>query len=72
MMFFPRDDDDDTNISYVSPQTQVNAGLWTLWAGATVLLFLRVWCKLSRRNWLWYDDYILIVSWVSVGLQDSR
>ncbi|KAG4030322.1 hypothetical protein MFRU_012g00640 [Monilinia fructicola] len=48
---------------FVSPETQVNAGLWSLFAGATVCLALRVWCKL-RRQGLWWDDYILILSWL--------
>jgi len=51
--------------SYVDPSLQLNLGLWFLFAGATVLLFLRVWVKVTRRHGLWYDDYILITSWVS-------
>lgn len=64
-----RADDSDEVIKYVSPEKEVNAGLWTLFAGATVLLFLRVWVKLTRRHGIWYDDYILIASWVSAMLR---
>jgi hypothetical protein len=53
---------------FVSPQKEVNAGLWTLFAGATVFLGLRVYCKL-RRSGLWWDDYILFVAWVSETLK---
>lgn len=67
MQLLPRDDDDEI-INYVSPEKQVNAGLWTLFAGATVLLFLRLWVKLTRRHGLWYDDYILTASWVRITL----
>ncbi|KAF7879296.1 hypothetical protein EAF04_000493 [Stromatinia cepivora] len=48
---------------FVSPEKEVNAGLWSLFGGATVCLGLRLYCKL-RRQGLWWDDYILILSWV--------
>ena len=35
----------------------------TLFCGA--FLGLRIYAKLSRRQGLWWDDYILILSWVS-------
>lgn len=50
---------------FVNPYTELNAGLWSLFAGATVLLALRLWVKVTRRHGLWYDDYVLILSWVS-------
>jgi len=62
-MNFPRADD----VVYISPVKEVNAGLWTLFTGATVFLGLRLYCKLSRRTGLWYDDYVLILSWVSTS-----
>jgi hypothetical protein len=65
-MISPRaDDDDDTVYTYISPWTVTNVGLWSLFAGATLFLALRVWCKVTRRHGLWYDDYILIFAWVS-------
>ena len=55
-------------VQYINPQTEVNAGLWTLFAGTSVFLAVRVWCKLDfRQSGLWYDDHILIVSWVSAS-----
>lgn len=42
--------------------------LWAIWAftfASAVLLGLRVYCKLSRRRPLWWDDHFLIASWVS-------
>lgn len=60
-MIIPRGD----NVQYVSPEKEVNAGLWTLFFGATVFLGLRLYCKYTRRTRLWYDDYMLILSWVS-------
>lgn len=64
MNYFRREDKDEPVHGFVSPYVQLNAGLWTLWAGATALLGLRVWVKLTQRHGLWYDDHILIVSWV--------
>ncbi|KAF8856543.1 hypothetical protein BDZ45DRAFT_675407, partial [Acephala macrosclerotiorum] len=65
MMVFARDD-----VVYISPEKEVNAGLWTLLASATVFLSARVWCKYSRRTGLWYDDYILIASWLMLLFTD--
>ncbi|KAK2025639.1 hypothetical protein LX32DRAFT_51819 [Colletotrichum zoysiae] len=48
---------------FVNPFVQLNVGLWSLFAGATLFLALRLWCKITRRHGLWYDDYILIVCW---------
>lgn len=41
--------------------------LWAIWfltIAAAVFLALRVYCKLSRRRSLWWDDHFLIASWV--------
>jgi hypothetical protein len=38
--------------------------VWPLAALSTLFLGLRAYCKLSRRHRLWWDDYILIASWV--------
>ncbi|KAH6661221.1 hypothetical protein BKA67DRAFT_531287 [Truncatella angustata] len=57
------DDDDDTVFTYVNPWVELNAGLWSLFAGATILLALRLWCKVARRHGLWYDDYVLVAAW---------
>lgn len=55
---------------YISPEREVNAGLWTLFSGASVFLGLRLYVKLSRRTGLWYDDYILIASWLVLMVTD--
>jgi hypothetical protein len=56
---------------YIDPSVELNLGLWMLFAGATVLLFTRVWIKVTRRHGLWYDDYILIASWVSTRISNT-
>jgi hypothetical protein len=53
--------------AFVSPFAELNAGLWSLFLGATIFLGLRLWCKVTRRYGLWYDDYILLLSWVCFG-----
>ncbi|KAM3076812.1 hypothetical protein ACMFMG_003720 [Clarireedia jacksonii] len=55
---------------FVSPQKEVNAGLWSLFAGTTVFLGLRIYCKL-RRGGLWWDDYILFASWAVLLATDT-
>lgn len=46
---------------------QVNYAIWALTAAAATFLGLRVYCKFLRRRGLWWDDYILIASWVSLN-----
>ncbi|KUI62909.1 hypothetical protein VP1G_10034 [Cytospora mali] len=53
-----------TNINFVNPRAEVEAGIWTLFVGATAFLGLRLWCKVNRRTGLWWDDHILVASWV--------
>ncbi|KAF1999786.1 hypothetical protein P154DRAFT_599980 [Amniculicola lignicola CBS 123094] len=60
-----------TEHHYYNPRTELNAGLWTLWTGATIFLALRLWIKISKRHGLWYDDYILLVAWVILTVNDS-
>ncbi|KAH7156068.1 hypothetical protein EDB81DRAFT_785957 [Dactylonectria macrodidyma] len=41
---------------------------WIFFGGATILLVLRIYCKISRHRSLWWDDYILIAAWaLSLG-----
>ncbi len=44
---------------------------WMLAALATLFLGLRIYCKLSRALQLWWDDWILLVSWVTLVVQVS-
>lgn len=62
-MIYPRDDDD--HVAYYNPAAEIYTGLWTLFAGASTFLALRLWVKLTRRHGLWYDDYVLLVAFVS-------
>ncbi|KAI7778409.1 hypothetical protein LA080_002179 [Diaporthe eres] len=58
------------NVVLVDPTNEVNAGLWSLFATTTVFLAARLWCKITRRNGLWWDDHILIFSWLIVLFND--
>lgn len=60
-----RDESEEEVHIFVNPYTELNVGLWLLFAGATAFLGLRVWVKINWRHGLWYDDWILIISWVS-------
>lgn len=55
----------NADLDYVNPEEELNAGIWTLYAGATAFLAARIWTKAFCRNGLWYDDYILLLCWVS-------
>ncbi|KAK0648575.1 hypothetical protein B0T16DRAFT_325546 [Cercophora newfieldiana] len=43
---------------------QVNFIIWLLTAVSAAFLALRVYCKFLRHRGLWWDDHVLIASWV--------
>ena len=63
MYLVPRDDEEEIH-TFVNPYTELNIGLWSLFASASIFLALRVWVKLKWQYGLWYDDYILLLCWV--------
>lgn len=62
MDLFRRDDDEPVHV-FVNPYKELNIGLWSLFAGASLFLGLRIFVKLKWRYGLWYDDYMLILCW---------
>jgi len=44
-----------------------NAAVWLLTGLAAVFLALRLYCKYLRRKSLWWDDYVLIASFVRLA-----
>ncbi|KAK3316833.1 hypothetical protein B0H66DRAFT_478826 [Apodospora peruviana] len=46
----------------------LNLAIWILAASSATFLCLRLWCKFRRHRKLWWDDYFLIVSWISLLL----
>ena len=40
------------------------ASIWSLAGIATAFLSLRLYCRMLKRRSLWWDDAILIASWV--------
>ncbi|KAH7021215.1 uncharacterized protein B0I36DRAFT_252528 [Microdochium trichocladiopsis] len=70
-IFARADDDDDVVHDFVSPWVELNIGLWALFAATTIFLASRIWIKVTRRYGLWYDDYILVVSWIVLVVTDS-
>lgn len=53
------------------PSPTVNAATWTMCAVATIFLGLRIYCKQIKARGMWWDDYLLIVAWVSRSLADG-
>jgi hypothetical protein len=60
--------------------TRLNIIIWLLCSLAAIFMFLRMYCKYITHRRLWWDDYVLIGSWVSylaprvsvnMGLTDS-
>jgi len=44
--------------------TKINVAIWIMIGFSTTFLALRIYCKFLRHNGLWWDDYVLIASWV--------
>ncbi|KAF1927660.1 uncharacterized protein M421DRAFT_64860 [Didymella exigua CBS 183.55] len=70
-MLSPRNHDEENTHGYVNPEVPLNIGLWSLYAGATFFLALRVWIKVTRRHGLWWDDWILLVTWIILSINNS-
>ena len=62
--------DADMSVPNLGPQMVITN--WALDAFCGVFLGLRLYCKLSRRRVLWWDDHFLIASWVSLSIPDTR
>lgn len=43
---------------------EVDIALWSLTAASSLFLTLRIYCKSYKHKDLWWDDWILILSWV--------
>ncbi|KAL1844508.1 hypothetical protein VTK73DRAFT_2393 [Phialemonium thermophilum] len=50
---------------------QINYAIWLLTGLAAGFLALRVYCKFLRHRGLWWDDYVLVVSWVALVAQTA-
>ena len=48
------------------------SSIWPLLGLAALFLGLRIYCKVSRHNRLWWDDYVLIASWVSCTVNQEH
>lgn len=49
----------------------LNMAVWILTGAALVCLSLRLYCKLSIRRGLWWDDYVLIAASVGSSRQTA-
>ncbi|EEY21864.1 conserved hypothetical protein [Verticillium alfalfae VaMs.102] len=52
-------------------RTRLLAACWSLAAAAVILLSLRLYCKVWRGRGLWWDDHLLIASWISLSISCS-
>jgi len=56
----------DDGLSHEDLGPQLNIVFWLLTTLASLFLALRLYCKFHRGRHLWWDDYFLIASWVSL------
>lgn len=54
----------DDGLSHEDLGPQLNLIFWLLTGLAFVFLVLRLYCKFHRGRKLWWDDHLLIASWV--------
>ena len=43
---------------------QLNMTIWFLTGVSALFLGLRIYCKIWRNRSVWWDDYLLVLSWV--------
>ncbi len=60
----PRADTPDDGLPHPDLGPQLNAVFWILTTLSLLFLSLRIYCKVYRGRYLWWDDYVLIASWV--------
>lgn len=48
---------------------EINIALWSLTGISCLFLLLRVYCKFYRHKDLWWDDWVLLLSWVRISTQ---
>lgn len=51
--------------------SRVMISSWTFASLSALFLGLRIFCKFKSRRNLWWDDYVLIASWVSILRPDA-
>lgn len=54
----------ETSNNFNSYQRSALGAIWGTTVASGIFLGLRVYCKTARQRGLWWDDYILILSWV--------
>ena len=67
IMSSPPGDIDPSLLPHDTAGPRLNTSVWVLFSLSSIFLSLRVYCKYLGRRGLWWDDWILIVSWVSNG-----
>ncbi|KAK1833454.1 hypothetical protein QBC39DRAFT_254427 [Podospora conica] len=56
---------------FVDYGPQVNFTMWLLTALAAMFLALRLYCKSLRHRGLWWDDWVLVASWLALTLSNT-
>ncbi|KAI1655134.1 hypothetical protein F4813DRAFT_391851 [Daldinia decipiens] len=49
-------------------ETSVHIGIWFMVGVSLLALVLRLYCRLSRRRPLWWDDFVLVGAWVMAAV----
>lgn len=62
----PGDNANDSSLPHDDLGPQLNAVFWTLTSLSFLFMALRLYCKYLRGRRLWWDDYVLIASWVAL------
>lgn len=47
---------------------ELNVVVWLLLASSGLFLSLRLYCKFLKNRGFWWDDYVLVASWVRPSL----
>ncbi|KAK4249010.1 hypothetical protein C7999DRAFT_39861 [Corynascus novoguineensis] len=50
---------------------KLNTVIWTLTAVSGLILCLRIYCRVTRRKGLWWDDAFLIAAWMCITVESA-
>ncbi|OIW27623.1 hypothetical protein CONLIGDRAFT_441448 [Coniochaeta ligniaria NRRL 30616] len=66
-----RDSSSAADLPHDNLGPNLNIAIWILTGAAIIFLCLRLYCKLSIRRGLWWDDYVLIAASVALVAQTA-
>lgn len=63
---------DNTSLPHDDKRELILVSIWLLTGLSLLFLVLRLFCKFKTRRGLWWDDHVMVLSWVRGCLLPPR